>query len=486
MIRTFFRDSAIYAFPTFLSSGLSLLLIPLYTRVLSTADYGTLDMLLVFGNLITLTVSLEVSQGVARYYTDEQNKKKRILYASTALWFSFFCYTLFLIFSLLFSATLSRLVIGKTGLEYIFQIGLFYIWLNGLYILIHNQFRWELRSKNYAIISILVLITTVSISVTLAYFLNWGLLGILYGNVMGVLVGCVYGLWYLRGSFRFCFQMARLKEMLIFSAPLVPSGISVFVSLYIDRLMINHYFSLDEVGIYGIGFRLASVVNLVMVGFSASLTPLIYANYQKEQTPAQLARLFRIFIGFSLLAFLGLSIFAREIMWIMTTPKFYSGSDVVIFLVPAILLSNMYIFAPGMDISRKTHYILWINLAGAVSMTILNWLLIPFLGVIGAAVAKLLGYAGVFSTYMIISQRLYHVPHEWKTIIISLVISVCLVFGGCQMDIGIIGNIFIKVTLVVGAFVLFTLAGLFRWSEIEKAYYIVRQRCKYGPVMKKE
>ena len=88
MIRPLFRDSVIYTVPTVISQGLAFFLIPLYTRVLSPADYGTLDMLMVSGNFVRLTVALEVSQGVARYYLDEKDHNRQVLYASTAFWFT--------------------------------------------------------------------------------------------------------------------------------------------------------------------------------------------------------------------------------------------------------------------------------------------------------------------------------------------------------------------------------------------------------------
>jgi O-antigen/teichoic acid export membrane protein len=468
MIRPLFRDSVIYTVPTVISQGLAFFLIPLYTRVLSPADYGTLDMLMVSGNFVRLTVALEVSQGVARYYLDEKDHNRKVLYASTAFWFTLACYTIFLGVTLVFSRALSQMVMGVEGLEAIFQIGMGYLWLNGLFCLMQNQFRWELRSKNYAIVSLLVAVTTASVSVELAYVFHRGLVGILYGMLAGSLVGCLYGLWSLRKSFRFRFQWAYLKDMLGFSMPLVPSGIAVFISHYIDRLMINHYLSLHEVGLYGMGFRVASIVGLVMVGFNSALTPLIYANYRNPETPQQLAVIFRVFLSCALLMFLGLSFFAREILWVLTTPEYYSATKVVTFLVPAILLSNMYIFAPGIDITKQTYWILWINLGGAILHTCLNWFLIPQFGIMGASAANFLGYVSVFTVYMILSQNLYPVPHHWSTLGISVAVAVVLALWIPQINLGSAWNIILKVTVLLGTALLFMATGLVRMAALTK------------------
>ena len=89
MIRTFLKDSAVYTVPSIISRGLALLLVPFYTRVLSTADYGSLDLLMVFASVVNSSIALEVSQGVARFYVSEPISERKVMYASSALWFTF-------------------------------------------------------------------------------------------------------------------------------------------------------------------------------------------------------------------------------------------------------------------------------------------------------------------------------------------------------------------------------------------------------------
>jgi O-antigen/teichoic acid export membrane protein len=272
--------------------------------------------------------------------------------------------------------------------------------------------------------------------------------------------------------------MVRLKEMLMFSIPLVPSGIAVFISSYIDRMMLNHYMSLQEVGLYGVGFRLASVVGLVMVGFKGALTPLIYSHYQEAETPQQLATIFRLFIVLSLFVFLGLSLFSEEILHLMTIPAFYSAEEVVVLLVPAVLLSNMYIFAPGIGIAKKTYLILWINVYGALVCVGLNWLLIPVAGIVGAAGAKLLGYGAIFFTYMMFSQRLYHIPHEWWRLIGAVaVVSMLAFFGKAMTGLPMI-NILTKSLLFIPLVIVIFVFGLIKRSEMVQAYHMAAQRMR--------
>jgi O-antigen/teichoic acid export membrane protein len=434
MLRAFIKDSAIYAIPAFISRGLALFLIPLYTRVLSPADFGSLDLLLVFAAIINLTIALEVSQGVARFYASEPDPVRKVAYASSAFWFTLVCYSALALLMLFLSPHLADLIMGQPGLERAFQLGIAYIWVNGIFYLVQNQFRWELRSKHYAIVSLLMAFVTAAVSVWLAYFLNLGLLGLLSGMVAGCLTATALGLWWLRKSFRFCFEIKRLKEMLAFSTPLVFSGIAVWVSLYVDRMMINHLLSIEDVGLYGIGHRLASIAGLVMVGFQGALTPLVYAHYQNPDTPRQLERIFRLFLSFALLVFLALTLFAVDILVLMTTPAFYGGAVVVIFLVPAILLGNMYIFSPGITIAKKMHLIVWINVGGGLFNVSLNYLLIPRMGIMGAGMATMLSYLVIFSAYTVIGQRFYSIPHNWLKISVAVALAGTLAVAVPQLS----------------------------------------------------
>lgn len=353
MIRRFFHDSAIYTIPSILSYGISFFLIPLYTRVLTPSDYGALDMITVFGSLITLTVALEISQSVARFYLDEKTDDGKKVLVSTALWFTVLMFTAFLIAALAFTPELSLIMIGAPEFDNVFRLGVVFIWMNGLFYLLKNQLRFELRSKAYSIVSMVQSLTTAGASVLLAYVFHAGIYGFLAGMIIGTATGTFIGFYYLKKTFQLRFDLIKLKTMLAFSVPIVPSSIAVFVSMYIDRLMINYYLSLEEVGLYGIGYRLASASTLVLVGFQMALTPLIYKHYQEPETPNQLATIFRTCLAIVIVIFLMLSLFADVALRILTTSAYYAASQVVVFLVPAILLSQMYIFAPGIGISKR-------------------------------------------------------------------------------------------------------------------------------------
>lgn len=476
MLKVFLRDSFAYTIPAFVSRGLALLLIPIYSRVLTPSDFGAVDILLVFGALINLTIALEVSQGVARFHAEQTADASKVAYASSAFWFTVACYGVFLLLALLYSNWLAAWVMGERGLEDAFRLGVIYISFNGVFYLMQNQFRWELRSRKYAETTLLVTLVTAGSVICFTYGLDWGLTGLLAGMTLGVACGIVYGWWGLRQSLTLAFDWRRLREMLGYSAPLVPAGLAIWVNGYIDRMMINHYLTLNEVGLYGVAFRLSSVVGLMIAGVQGALMPLILKNHHIQDTPRQLATIFRIFFAGALLVFLGLSLFAREVLRLMTTPDFYQASTLVVYLVPAAMLAQMYIFAPGVSISKKTHIYLWVNLLGVLANASLGWCLIPRFGMAGAAVATLVGNACAFTLVMCMSQRLYPVPHDWMRLAAAAAVAVGLVVlpsvlspaDGIQELLGGVGILVMFCVLVV--------LGLLRRDELVQVYHMLRMR----------
>lgn len=466
MIKEFFRDSFIYTIPGIVVNGIQFFLVPLFTQILSSEEYGAYDMLLIFSNIVMLTIAFEVSQGLARHYAEETNEKNKILYASSSLWFTILVNVVFVIIFLLFSESLSDLIIGAKGYEEFFSWGVVWIAINGIYYLIQNQFRWSFKAKDYAIVSILYAVLVGGLSLYLCLYLDYGLLGIIWAMLAASVICSLIGWYKLREIYQLKWSTEKLKEMLKYSLPLVPSSISVFISVYIDRIMINHYLDLSEVGLYGIGYRIASISGLVLIGFQSSLTPLIYKYYKDEATKGKLANLFRMFVGLTLFIFMFLSIFSKEIIVLFTNEGYYAASSIIIYLVPAVLLSRMYIFTPGIGIAKKTKVILYINIVGALINTLLNYLLIPNFGIIGASIATSLGYIIVFMMYIYYSQKYYRINHNWTKIILTTFLVFVITFFAMDIEFTRAINYLIKISLLL-IFPLYLLVfGLVNKEEI--------------------
>jgi len=436
MLKQFLKDSFIYGLSNVISRGIALFLLPLYTRVFSPADFGVIDILTIVATLVNLTVALEISQGVMRYYAEAASAGDRARFVSTALWFSMVMYGLFVLVALWFSEPLNSWILKSSSSQAIFQIAVLSMWSTGIFYFLQNQLRAQLLPKYYAVSSILFTLVYTGTAVVLVLVFDSGVAGVFYGLLVGGIIGGAAAWYPARSNYKLTFDWHRCKELLSFSIPLVPASIAVFVFLYIDRIAIKQLMTLSDVGLFGIGFRVASVVGLLLFGFQRALTVLVYHNYKEATTPGELAKIFRYFLALTLPAIVGLALFSTEILRIFTTPAYYPAWRVIPLLAAAILLSSMYIFAPGLWIAKRTKAIAAINIVVAFLNTALNFALIPLFGISGAALATLMSAAVWFCLLMTLSQKLYFVPHQWTKIAVSTAVALLLCLPGLWLGFG--------------------------------------------------
>jgi O-antigen/teichoic acid export membrane protein len=464
MIRTFAKDSLLYGAATVATRATSLVVVPIYTRFLSPADYGVIDVLTIAGNLVLLTVALEISQAVARFLPDA-NAEEKVAVASTALTFSVGAYAIFGVAALLVAPELSAALVGGVADADTIRLAVIATCLLGIFQLTSGVLRFQLRASQFAIASFASSLVAIVLGVVLVAVAAAGVDGFFIGQIVGGLVGIALTLAFSRRLYRPVFDRSRLGSMLHFSVPLVPSSIGVFVSLFVDRLAISQLMTVADVGVFGIGYRLASTASLLSLGAQMAVTPLIYARYRDPATPLALERLFRYFIAAALMFALGLSLFAPEILQVLTTPNYYAGASVVPLLVPALFLANLYVFMPGLGIAKRTAAFAAINLSGAVLNLVLNFLLIPFLGIVGGALGTLITAAAVFAANTIGSQREYPVPHQWGRLAAAVAAISVLYVVVIQLDLDPVAAIGVKLgALAVGFGAILTLGLLRRGS----------------------
>jgi O-antigen/teichoic acid export membrane protein len=373
---------------------------------------------------------LEITQSLARFYTKADNLDDKRRISSTALLFTFITLTVPVIFGMIFYKELSVLILENNELNNIYLIAIGGILGSGLIYFIINQLRWRIEPKKVAIVSITSSLASILFSVFFVLVIKYGVYGFFLGQLIGNIIGFGMGYYYSRTDFGLIFDRTKLKILLNFSYPLVFSTIGVYALRYVDRIFIKSFLNLSELGIYGIGYRFASITTIILSGFGTSIVPLIFKESDKPETPKKLANIFRYYFFISLIFTIILSIYAKEYVRILTTPEYYSSAEVIPFLVIGLILFSFYMFFPGLYLANKTKIIALLNIiSGAINIG-LNFLLIPTLGILGTAIALMVSALVQASIYYYYSQKYYKVPHFIKEIIMSTTISVPFIITG--------------------------------------------------------
>jgi len=330
-------------------------------------------------------------------------------------------------------------------------VGVVAISATGLFVTLQNQLRWQLLPKSYLAAAIAHAVASSGLSVALLLSTTLGARAVLCGQLAGAVCGGSIALWYARGNYRVIFRIHRLRQLLSFSAPLVPSSISLFFLGFVDRLILEHLMGMGAVGVYSVGFRLASGVNLILLGLNASLTPFVFKEYRNPATPGALERIFRGFSATALIVLAAGSLFTPDLLPILVGRDYLDAWRVIPPLALASICSRLYIFAPGLDIEKKTRSIMLINLGAALLNVALCFVLIPPLGLTGAALSTLLAAFSGFVAYMAWSQRLYPVPHAWRPLLVAFTGSLIAVAVGLSLRISPTLRLFAKAAILLAS-----------------------------------
>ncbi len=429
MIRQFIGHSAVYAIGTLFSQGLAVVLFPLYTRIFSPEDYGIIDLVTVATILLSVILTLEISQSLGRHYADSKTIEERRAYASTTLWFTFFVYSGVVLIAFIFAEPIGWFLFSKHNTEDIVRAATISLWASGILYILQQQLRWQLMPGRFVIVGMVTAFTSAAVTVVFLVVLNTGVIGIFLGQFAGFSTAGALALWWSRSIYLLHVDTKRLREMLLFSLPLVPSSVGFILATYIDRLAIKKFLSLSDVGLYGAGFRVASVVGIALLGFQSAITPLVLKHYRDKHARWHMAQMFRYFVTGGLILVLALSIFAPELLALLAPRNYRSGASVVPLLVPATILFGMYVFAPGLIIRKRTRLYGAIGVGAGVLNVSLAFSLVPLFGILGAGFASLVSGAMMFGAFMFVSQRLYYVPHNWSRLAMATVLTMPIVIG---------------------------------------------------------
>jgi len=433
LAQSVFRDGALYAVAGALGQAIGFILFPFLAHVFEPSDFGVVDLVVVITTIVNLTVALEVSQGLGRHFADAPTFAAKRAYASSAFTFSLLCYTGFCTLVVLLAAPLTDLLLGDDVDPGVMRVAAAAMFFNGLSYMAMDLLRWQLRPRAFALATVGMMVGLTSSTAIYVLVLDWGVEGAIAGQVTGYIVGGTIAFTASRHLFRLHIDRARLHEMLAYSLPLVPASTGVFFNGYADRLAIQARMTLGDVGLYGVGYRLSTIVGLTLIGFQGAMMPQILARHHEVDTPISLARVFRLFCALALTVWIAISTFGDEIIRVLTTPA-YDGADAVVpYVVAAAFFAGMYIFAPGLNIAKRTKVFASIAVSCGLLNLVLAFVLVGPLGIEGAALSFLLTQMIAFGSYMHFSQRIYPAPHEWRRLGIAAAVATGLTVLGWRL-----------------------------------------------------
>ncbi|MEO7483404.1 MAG: oligosaccharide flippase family protein, partial [Ferruginibacter sp.] len=289
----------------------------------------------------------------------------------------------------------------------------------------------EFKSLGYALLSFGYILLTSGGAVIGALYFNHPAEGVILGQAMGAGLIDIIGIIVLWKRFKVGFHFRTFKSMVRFSLPLVPASFLLLGGQQLPKLILSVYGNLEDVGIYGLAVQIAGFAGLAVLGVQTAITPAVLVNHHKDETPGMLGKLFENFTTVSLMFCTFLSVFAKELILVFSTPAYARAANYVPLIAFSIALNSMYIFFPGKIIRGKSIAQLLASSGGFLAAVISGLILIKIDGIRGAAISTLFSAISFFFIWYKISQQLYYLPVNWfkisKSILLSIVVC-CIGF----------------------------------------------------------
>lgn len=415
-------DTAIYGISTVLARLLNFALVPLYANVLTTAEFGIVANLYSYAAFITIFYSYGMESSYFRFASSKELGTEKDNFSTPLIAIG----SVSLLLSILIS-------IFAGSLTVVFQIDfsqralLYYtagiLFFDALNLVPYASLRLQRKAKFFATTKVFNIVLTVLLNVVTVYYFRWGIEGIFFSNLAASFLSFVMLFPSVARQVAFQFHSSLYKELLKFGLPLVPVSISGVLLQIVDRPILKLLMDDSAVGIYQANYRLGIFMALITGMFEYAWRP-FFLSHAKDPNAKQLfSRVMTYYLLVSAVVFLGLSFFLEHIIQYkffgrhILPPPYWDGLSIV----PVVLLSYMLSgigtnLNAGIQIEKKTMYLLPTSAAGSISKIALTFFLVPHFGIMGAAIATVVGYFMVEATLYPIVQKFYYIEYEFMRI----------------------------------------------------------------------
>jgi len=439
-----------YGFSNIFARFLNYLLTPLLTTIFASEKYGDISILFAAAAFLNIVYTYGMETSYFRFnnmYPEEQVYSTGL----TSLLFTSILFTILLFFPV--ESLANYMEIGSHP-EYIKWV-LLIVALDTLAVLPFSKLRFEGKPRKFAMIKVMNILINIGLTV---FFLVWckGQYEKQANNIWSVLynpaidIGYVFianlaasvvtllMLWKEIFSFKFSWNPQLMKEMLIYSAPLIIVGFGGMVNETIDRFMLTDLYpgTANEArsanGIYSANNKLAIIIVLFITAFRMGAEPFFFKQAKEEGAAKTYARVMKFFVIACCLCFLAVMLFLdiwKYFMGVKKHPEYLTGLKVVpILMLGKIFLGVYYNLSIWYKLTNKNMLAAYITLIGAAITITLNYLFIPKFGFMACAFASFICYGFMMVISYIQGQKHFPIPYAWKKLLAYIVIS-CLLYG---------------------------------------------------------
>jgi len=406
---------AIYLLGNILRRTVSFIMLPIYTRYLTTADYGTIELISMAIDLVSIILGLRIGEAVFKFYSDYEDPQDKKHVISTSIWLVLVLNAFGVSIIAIFSKPLSVFIFGSGSVASYLALFSLTLVFQALVEIPMLFIRAQQRAWVFVIFSTSQLVLQLSLNIFFVVMKQMHVAGVIYSAVISVgTMAIALGIYTLPKT-GVHFSLSKAKELVSFSIPMILTSIMTFYMTFGDRYFIRKYWGLDEVGIYSLGYKFGFLLGFIAVGpFFNIWDSEKYNIYKREEATEVYQKVFLSFSSFLLFVAIGISLFSKDVIRVMAHTSFWPAYKIVPIVLAAYVCQAWAGYANlGILVKKKTMQITYGALIGTGIITIGYIFLIPAWGGIGAAWATLFAFAGRLLWVHWRSERLYSMELPW-------------------------------------------------------------------------
>ena len=425
-----FSNTAIFTAGKFISKLIVLFMLPFYTSCLSSAEYSSADLITNLCNLIIPIACLGVSEGIFRGAAMRQSDKEAFFTNGTVIMLAG-----------------SAVFLALSPLLALFDYFSPYVWLIVLYVLASNihsvcsQYVCAIgKSKLFAIQGVLNTILIVLLNILFLALWDMGVTGYVLSVAVADFASAVF-VFFVAGLYR-AFKPSKInftiiKELMRFCLPLIPSTVFWWITGVSDRYLVAYICSDEVNGLYSVAYKIPTLLTYVVVIFNdAWKLSAVSESDNIEECTKFYSRVFRYYQAIMFMGGACIAVASPLLSMILFADSYYSAWVYVPVLSAATVFTALdTFFGSAYFTVKRTGMSFFTAFFGALINIVLNLIMIPKWGAMGASIATFISYFLVFfvraiTMHRFIPFKIYPLKIIINTVLICVLSVVMTAYGG--------------------------------------------------------
>lgn len=411
------KDSLIYGLGGIVAKSTGFFLLPVYTRIFTPADYGTIEMLIVLNSFLgsILVMGMDSAQSFYFFEQKKAGQQAQARVVSAILQWRITWGVGIVLMATMLSPLLNRFFFGgQLSWEY-FAIAFASAFFSQILAQSAEVFRLLYKPLSYISITLGQTLCSAAVAITLIVGLGFGILGFFIGSLSAAVLGALWGWWRIRNYLDWSrWHREWWPKVLKFGAPLVPAAMAMYILNTSDRWFISYYHGQDALGLYAVGAKFAMLIAMAVTTFRQAWWPVAMDAMHSEDGPVLYRTIARLYLGVGSASIVILTAISPYLVRWFTTPAYFQAYPIVGVLSWYSVFYGFYLIcAGGIWKAEKTAWNPFLMGTAALLNIGLDVLLVPQYGGIGAALATSVSFMIWIIFTIVVSERLWPVRYAY-------------------------------------------------------------------------